>query len=242
MRYQYGTGVLSDQLFGQYLAHVTGLGHVLPAEHVKSAIGSVFRYNFRDDLSRHHSVQRTYALGDEAGLLLCSWPRGGRPRIPFVYSDEVWTGIEYQVAAHLIFEGLVDEGLTIVGAVRDRYDGTRRNPWNEVECGNHYARSLASWAVLVALSGVQYDAAQRSLDFSPATDGDLTCFFSTGSGWGHVTIDDDGATLTLEWGSLELDRLSVRGRELVASTDLISLGAGDSIRADFANASERAPR
>ncbi len=242
VRYQYGTGVLSDQLLGQYLAHVTGLGHILPAEHVRSAIGSVFRYNFREDLSRHHSVQRTYALGDEGGLVLCSWPRGGRPRIPFVYSDEVWTGIEYQVAAHLVFEGLVDEGLTIVRAVRARHDGTRRNPWNEVECGNHYARSLASWAVLVALSGVQYDAAERSLSFLPATDGDLESFFSTGSGWGRVAIDDAGATLTLDAGELVLDRFTVRGRELAAST--ISLGAGDSIRVDHANstATERAPR
>src|SRR5690606_5225193 len=85
-RYQYGTGVLSDQVFGQFLAHVAGLGHVLPADHVRSAIRSVFEYNFRPSLLDHHSVQRTYALGDEAGLLLCSWPRGGRPRIPFVYS------------------------------------------------------------------------------------------------------------------------------------------------------------
>ena len=123
----------------------------------------------------------------------------------------MWTGIEYQVAAHLIFEGLVDEGLTVVRAVRDRYDGTRRNPWNEVECGNHYARSLASWAVLVALSGAQYDAAQRSLDFSPATDGDLTCFFSTGSGWGHVAIDDDGATLDPRAG-LARARSTLRSR------------------------------
>ena len=84
---------------------------MLPADHVRSAIAAVYRHNFRADLTAHHSVQRTYALGDEAGLVLCSWPRGGRPRIPFVYSDEVWTGIEYQVAAHLIYEGLVDEGL-----------------------------------------------------------------------------------------------------------------------------------
>ena len=126
--------------------------------------------------------------------------------------------------------------------MRDRYDGTRRNPWNEVECGNHYARSLASWAVLVALSGAQYDASQRSLDFTPASAGDLTSFFSTGSGWGRVEIDDDGATLFLDAGSLTLDRLSVRGRALVAPTGTIALEAGDSIRATFTPASERAPR
>src|SRR5262249_14243461 len=121
VRYQYGTGCLSDQLFGQTLAHVAGLGHVLPAEHVRSAVAAIYRHNFRPDLTEHHSVQRTYALNDEAGLVLCSWPRGGQPRIPFVYCDEVWTGIEYQVATHLVLEGFVDEALTLVRAVRDRH-------------------------------------------------------------------------------------------------------------------------
>lgn len=231
VRYQYGTGVLSDQLFGQYLAHVTGLGHVLPEAHVKSAIESVYRYNFRTDLSRHHSVQRTYALGHEAGLVLCSWPRGGRPRIPFVYSDEVWTGIEYQVAAHLIFEGFVEEGLTVVRAVRARHNGRNRNPWNEVECGNHYARSLASWAVLIAITGAQYDAVERSLAFAA---GPLDSFFSTGSGWGRVSIDETGVTLSLDHGTLALDHLTVGGRALNPTPGILT--AGDSTRFTYEGA------
>lgn len=230
-RYQYGTGVLSDQLLGQLLAHVTGLGHVLPADHVKSAIDAVFRHNFRADLSRHHSVQRTYALGAEGGLLLASWPRGGRPRIPFVYSDEVWTGIEHQVAAHLIYEGMVDEGLTIVRALRSRHTGSNRNPWNEAECGNHYARSLSSWALLLALSGADWNASTRALSFSPAQPGTFTSFFSTGTGWGQASIDDDGTTLTLLHGSLALDTLTVRGRDLHhASLPGLLIEAGQSIR------------
>lgn len=231
-RYQYGTGCLSDQVFGQSLAHLVGLGHILPAAHAKSAIGAVFRHNFRTDLTHHESVQRTYALNGESGLVLCSWPKGGRPRIPFVYSDEVWSGIEYQVAAHLIFEGLVDEGLTLVRAVRARHDGIARNPWNEVECGNHYARSLASWAPLVAYTGAKWDARDRSLSFSPAVTGDLTSFFSTGSGWGRVTIDSLGATITVDGGTIGIDRLAVRGRRLLAPSNSPSatIAAGQSIR------------
>ncbi len=189
-RYQYGTGCLSDQVFGQLLAHLAGLGHVLPADHVRSAVAAVFRHNFRDDLSGHHSVQRTYALNGESGLVLCSWPNGGRPRIPFVYSDEVWTGIEYQVATHLIIEGFLDEGLTMVRAVRDRHDGRRRNPWNEVECGNHYARSLASWGLVVALAGADYDAHAGTLTFRPRldVDGDVRLPFTTGTGWGELRL------------------------------------------------------
>ena len=231
VRYQYGTGVLSDQLLGQLLAHVVGLGHLFPADHVASAIGAVYEHNFRRDLSEHESVQRTYALGDEAGLVLCSWPRGGRPRIPFVYSDEVWTGIEYQVAAHLIYEGLVDEGLAVVTAVRDRHDGIKRNPWNEVECGNHYARSLASWGVLLALGGQHYDARLGELSFAPAQPGPVRAFFSTGSAWGRVELDDDDVRLLVDGGELELRALRLNGRLLTPeSATEGALRAGHGIR------------
>ncbi len=188
MRYQYGKGCLADQLLGQYMAHVVGLGHILPKQHVKKAIKAVFQNNFRDSLVKHDSVQRTYALNDEMGLLLCTWPKGGRPGIPFPYADEVWTGIEYQVAAHLIYEGLVDEGLTIVKACRDRHDGIRRNPWNEVECGHHYARSMASWSVLTALSGFQFDMVNGTMRFDPVINkSNFQCLWSTGRAWGTYT-------------------------------------------------------
>lgn len=181
-QYQYGTGCLSDQVFGQLCAHIVGLGYVLPASHVRKAIESVFRYNFRPNLSGHHHGQRTFALDDEGGLLLCTWPLGGRPREPLIYSDEVWSGIEYQVAAHLIYEGLVEEGLTIVRTARARYDGYRRNPWNEVEAGNHYVRSMASWALVLALGGYSYDAPKATIGFAPATTmGEFRSFFSTGN-------------------------------------------------------------
>ncbi|QGN34255.1 GH116 family glycosyl-hydrolase [Microlunatus sp. Gsoil 973] len=217
-RYQYGIGCLSDQLLGQTVAHLTGLGHLLPAEHVKSAAQAIFKYNFRTEFSDYSSVQRTYALNDESGLILCSWPNGGRPRIPFVYSDEVWTGIEYQVATHLIYEGLVDEGLAIVRAVRNRYDGRRRSPWNEVECGNHYARSMASWGVLLALTGAQWDARDRSLHFAPvvaaSADRVVTVPFTTATGWGTLHVDGSGAALHLLGGSLAVDTVEVDGGTL----------------------------
>jgi non-lysosomal glucosylceramidase len=208
-RYQYGLGCLADQLLGQYLAHVVGLGHILPKDHVKKAMRSVFQHCFRDSLAQHESVQRTYALNDEMGLLLCAWPKGGRPRIPFPYADEVWPGIEYQVAAHLIYEGLVDEGLTIVKATRDRHDGIRRNPWNEVECGHHYARSMASYAVLTALSGFQFDMVKGTMSFAPAMSKDnFTCFWSTGKAWGTYTQKKNkkgrlAKTVRVLYGSLE---------------------------------------
>lgn len=234
-RYQYGEGCLSDQLLGQTHAHLNDLGHLFPADHVRRAIGAVFEHNFRRDFSDYHSVQRTYALNDDQGLVLCTWPRGGRPRIPFVYSDEVWSGIEYQVATNLIYEGLVEQGLEIVRAVRDRHDGVRRNPWNEAECGNHYARSLASWGVLIALTGAQWDASTRTLRLAPRPEalreGTFETFFSAADGWGSCRVDSDGAVLRLLGGALELAEATVVHPELgtYRLAAPASLAAGESV-------------
>lgn len=203
-KYQYGKGCLSDQVIGQFLCHVAGLGYVLPEEHMKKTVNSIYKHNFLDGFTNHASVQRTYTLNDEKGLLLCSWPHGGRPKQPFVYSDEVWTGIEYQVAAHLIYEGFIDEGLTIVKAVRERHDGYKRNPWNEVECGHHYARSMASWAVLTALSGFKCDMVNKEIRFSPKINMEsFSCFWSTGTAWGTFSQTKNPKTGKLE-GKLDI--------------------------------------
>jgi len=187
-KYQYGEGCLSDQLLGQWFANIIGLGELIPKNHIKEALVSIFNYNWMDNLSDHSNCQRTYALNDEKGLLLCTWPKGNREDFPFPYSDEVWTGIEYQVASHLIYEGFLKEGFTIVKALRERYDGLRRNPWDEPECGHHYARALASWSLLLALSDYEYDGRYHSIGFSPKLKfSDFRCFFSTDTGWGMFT-------------------------------------------------------
>jgi uncharacterized protein (DUF608 family) len=216
LRYQYGDGCLSDQLLGEWFAAVAGLSPLLPPEHVRATLASIYRHNFRHDFLEHPNAQRIYALGDEKGLLLCSWPKGGRPALPFVYADEVWTGIEYQVAAHLIYAGHLPEGLAIVRGVRDRYDGRRRNPWNEVECGSHYARALSSWSLLLALSGFSWSAPERRLSFAPRVNAaDFRCFFSAGEGWGTFSqrIEKTGtfaARLDVRYGSVRLRHLRLR--------------------------------
>ncbi|MGQ9597768.1 MAG: GH116 family glycosyl hydrolase, partial [Thermoproteota archaeon] len=214
IKYQFGDGCLSDQLLGQWFSHVVGLGHILPKEQVKSALLSIFRYNWKESLSEHSNCQRAYALNDEEGLVLCSWPKGEKPDYPFPYCDEVWTGVEYQVAAHLIYEGFVEEGLRIVKGARDRYDGAKRNPWDEVECGHHYARAMSSWSLLLALSGFEYGALEKTIGFSPKIfKGDFKCFFSTGSGWGsyrrELKPDLQKDVIEIKYGNLIIKQIKL---------------------------------
>jgi non-lysosomal glucosylceramidase len=198
-------------LFGQWWAHLLELGYILPPEHVKATLRSLVRYNFRSNFQDFAHAQRIFADQDDAGLLLCTWPHGGRPERPVAYCDEVWTGIEYQVGAHCIMEGMVEEGLRIIAALRKRYDGTRRNPYNEVECGDHYARAMAGWSVLEALSGFHFNALTDALTFAPViTTEEFRAPFLTTHGWGSYTQQAGEAySLACAYGEMRIQRLTL---------------------------------
>ena len=212
---QFGDGCLSDQMLGQWLAAICDLGYLFRPENVRSALLSVFEQNWRPSLAEHPNPQRIYALNDEAGLLMCSWPRGNRPLIPTHYCDEVWTGIEYQVASHLIMEGFVREGLAIVKGARDRHDGHRRNPWDEFECGSHYARAMSSWGLIIALSGYFYSAPGELMRFDPKVHADdFRTFWSNAAAWGtfsqRVGAEQAEVRLQVLAGSQDLQTLRLR--------------------------------
>jgi hypothetical protein len=150
---------------------------------------AVHRYNLKNDLRSHVNLARSFfAYGSEAGLVLCSWPKGGRPGQAFFYADEVWTGVEYQVASHLIALGKLEEGLEIVRACRRRYDGRNRNPYDELEWGHWYARAMSSYALLQACSGARFDAVTKTLYLKPGLKGDFRCFLATATGFGTVGV------------------------------------------------------
>ncbi len=188
-KYQYGNGCLSDGVLGTWLARVCGVGEVLDRQRVVSHLEAIHRHNLKKDLSGYANPQRPgYACGSEGGLLLCTWPKGGALTLPFVYSNEVWTGIEYQVASHLMAMGMVQKGLEIVRTCRDRYDGRVRNPFNEYECGHWYARAMSSYALLQGLTGARYDAVEKILYLEPSIKGDFRSFLSTATGYGTVGV------------------------------------------------------
>ncbi|MCX6910922.1 MAG: GH116 family glycosyl hydrolase [Verrucomicrobia bacterium] len=212
-KYQYGAGCLSDGVLGSWLALVCGAGQVLDAKKIASHLRAVHRHNLKRDLSTHANPQRpSYAAGAEGGLLLCTWPKGGELALPFVYSNEVWTGIEYQVASHLILMGQVAEGLEVVRVCRDRYDGRVRNPFNEYECGHWYARAMSSYALLQSLSGARYDAVEKVLHLRPAVKGDFRCFLSTATGYGTVGVKNGKPFVEVKSGRIEV-------REIKTATD-----------------------
>ncbi|WP_214072609.1 GH116 family glycosyl hydrolase [Mucilaginibacter sp. dw_454] len=211
-KYQYGSGCLSDGMIGPWLALNCGLPSPINETKVRSHLQSVYNNNFHTDLSEHSNPQRvTYAIGKEGGVLLCTWPKGDKPSLPFTHSDEVWSGIEYEVASHLIFEGKVSEGLNIVKAIRKRYDGSVRNPYDEYECGHWYARALASYALIEALTGVRYDAVTQTL-FVNSKVGDFTSFLSTDTGFGNVRYKNGKASLNVVYGKIEVKQININKR------------------------------
>ncbi|HVV55459.1 MAG TPA: GH116 family glycosyl hydrolase [Mucilaginibacter sp.] len=206
-KYQYGKGCLSDGILGAWIGRMCMVPETIDPEKIKSHVLAVHRYNFKKDLSEHANPQRpSYALGNEAGLLLCTWPKGGKLSLPFVYSDEVWTGIEHQIASHLMLTGSVQQGLDIVRASRDRYDGRIRNPFNEYECGNWYARAMSSYGYLQALTGVRYDAVTKTL-YVDSKVGDFTVFLSTETGFGNVSLKNGHVKVDVVHGSIPVSRI-----------------------------------
>lgn len=215
LKYQIGEGCGIDQVLAQWHADLIGLGDVFDRGKTRRALRSIYRYNYHKTMRDVYNPCRLFCLDDEAGTTICAWPESvRRPVVSAPYSEETMHGFEYQAGCHMIMHGLLKEGLAVVKAVRDRYDGERRNPWNEIECGSNYARSMASYALLHAYSGMQFDMTRQALSFQPAVNGNKTfrCFWSLGTAWGEVVIKPRKTELRVLYGVLTLKQFGVSGR------------------------------
>jgi non-lysosomal glucosylceramidase len=196
--YQMGEGCRVDQLVGQYQADIIGLGALVDPEHCRRTLESIYRYNYKHEMFEHANVERTFALNDEAALVIADYGRGVRPDVPFPYFAEVMTGFEYTAASQMIFAGMVPEGIECITNVRRRYDGERRNPWDEAECGSHYARAMAAWSAVLALSGFRYDAPQRVVTALPRLPvAGFRSIWTSGTGWGSFGFGSGGSRFNL---------------------------------------------
>jgi non-lysosomal glucosylceramidase len=200
--YQVGEGCLIDQLLGQYLADIAGLGPLVSPQHVRTALESIYRYNYKRSLVDHDTVQRTYALNNEAAVVVCDYGKAARPHIPFPYYAEAWTGLEHSTAALMFYSGMIPQGVEYVENLRARFDGVKRNPWDEAECGHHYARAMSSWSSVVALSGFHYEGDRAHVMALPRLPHEnFQCFWATGTGWGTFTLkraQSGGVGLTIQ--------------------------------------------
>ena len=218
----YDTGCHADQLLGQWWAHMLNLGYLYPARRIKSALSAIVKYNFRKTFAGFKQVPRRYIPDDDGGLIICTWPHGGRPNPFILYADEVWTGIEYAAAGAMIYEGLVDDARQIVHMARSRYDGRLRdglnsgpggNPYNELECGKFYARAMSSWSLLIASQGLVLDGPKGILGFKPNWQPeDHRSFFTAPEGWGIFVQQRKAAEQTEQ---IEIRHGQLRLRELV---------------------------
>lgn len=216
-QFQMGAGCLIDQLMGQYLASVMQLGPLISPDHLKATLRSIYRYNYKRTLVDHDNVERTFALNDEAAMVICDYGTAPRPHIPFPYFAEVMTGFEHATAALMNASGMRDEGIECIGNVRARYDGEKRNPWDEAECGHHYARAMASWSSVVILSGFDYNGqsgAVRALP--PSYSGNFRSFWSNGTGWGVFTYARERGATRFELKVI-VGKLSCRSCEIFGS-------------------------
>ena len=248
-----GTGCEIDQVFGQSWAFQVGLPRVLPQKETVAALKSLWRYNFSPDVGPYREVNkpgRWYAMAGEAGLLMCSFPRrdwdydrakgAGKGTWAAMYFNECMNGFEYQVAGHMIWEGMVMEGLAVTRAVHDRYHASRRNPWNEVECGDHYARSMASYGVYLAACGFEYDGPKAHIGFAPKlTPENFKCAFTSAEGWGSYSQKTESgkwkAEIAVRWGKLKIKTIALES----AGADVrVSLG-GNKVNATFTRLEKR---
>jgi hypothetical protein len=210
------------------MAAVTGLGRLGPEEETRTTLASIRRHNFRPSMTGHANHMRSYALGDEAATLMCTYPRGNRPARPFPYFTEVMTGFEYTLAVHMLYEGMTGDGLALIQAIRDRYDGERRSPFNEAECGHHYARAMASWAAVLALTGFRYTARSGEMAIDLA-EGAAPAFWSTGDAWGTAALTGGEVELRVGQGTLRLASVAVSGGSPRQLEPPRVLSAGDTV-------------
>jgi uncharacterized protein (DUF608 family) len=197
--FQMGEGCLADQLIGQYLARMAGLGDLLDAAHIRKTLASLWRYNHFENLFEHDSVERAYVMNDEQALTVCNYASGRRPKIPFPYSTEAWSGQEYLAGTLFFVYGMPREGVATYEGTRRRHDGERRNPFDEPECGHHYARPLSSWSGLAMLTGFRYDGPEDHLRIErTAAAQPFRSLWATATGWGRYSMGlENGRTKVL---------------------------------------------
>jgi non-lysosomal glucosylceramidase len=250
-----GSGCYIDQVFGQSWAYQLGLGRLYNKEMIHSALESLWKYNFvpdmgpfRDSISPQNNG-RPYALAGDAGLVMCTWPLGGKrddwkKHWQFGYFNEVMTGFEHQLAGHFIWEDKLDYGLSLIKAIHERYGATKRNPYNEIECSDHYSRAMASYGAFIAACGFTYNGPKGQIGFAPKLSPDnFKAAFTAAAGWGSLqqtrTANAQTNTITLEYGKLAIQQIQITIPEGRTVMNLAVALNQKPIKASFSNIADK---
>lgn len=222
IKYQIGEGSEIDQMLGQWHCIINGLGDVLDPEQVDIALENMMKNNYKASMREFANPWRIFSLNDEAGSIICDYPKGVyKPRIPVPYCEETMHGFEYQFAGLLFAAGRMDDGVKVVKSVRDKYDGRKRNPWNEIECGSNYARSMASFALIPILSGFEFHLPKKYIGFNPVSSREsFQSFFSLGTGWGIFSVKENKVLIKIEEGMLKLEKIGLKFAKKVTNVTI----------------------
>ena len=209
IKYQVGEGSIIDQMLADWHAALIGADSVFDPNKKKTALKKLFENNYKSSMRDVTNMWRNFSLNDESGTVICSYPQSAKcPAIPIPYCEETMTGFEYALAGLMISEGFISEGESMVKAIRDRYDGKKRNPWNEMECGSNYARSMASFALMPIYSGFSFDMTDKHIGFSPVTSNGKY-IFSVCQSWGTVEFDNNSYKISILGNPLTLSSVSL---------------------------------
>jgi len=217
----HATNVLTDAtvigvMYGQWWAHILNLGYLLPKEHVQSHLIYTFERNFVTSFDFKQSP-RTFCDARDNGWITGKWDDGKRPQNPLRYTGEAaWSGVLYPFAGLLLVEGLQHQSLQVLEVIRYLYDGTRRSPWNEIECGDHYTRCMSAFALFKLAAGNSWtrnDDDTLSLTFNPIMNqSDFKGFFSVGTAWGsymQCNVHEKRVQLSVSYGMLNMSTLNI---------------------------------
>ena len=212
-----------DQVYGQSWAHQVGLGRIIDKEKTISALKALWKYNFTPDVGPYIKDRRgwrPYALAGEGGMVMNTnplneaKPYGEKITWQLGYFHECMSGFEHQVASHMMAEGMTDEALILTRMIHDRYYAGKRNPFNEIECSDHYARAMASYGTFISACGFDYDGPNGYIKFAPKLNPNKCKIpFTSATAWGsyeQLLLDKKfSAQLHIKYGTLILNKITL---------------------------------
>lgn len=218
----YKNGCIIDQVLGVWWAELLNLPSPYPEDRVKTALQSLFKYNFYPDFHNKSIETRRFVENDDAGMVMITWPHNDQPENSTPLWDDIMTGFEYAAAASMIQAGLLKEGFTVTKAVYDRYTGISKkgmqarrnsgNPFADDETGRWYARAMSNWSLLLACQGYIYNGPENVIGFNPEWKPENhISFFTSPSGYGlfRQVQSSDGmkANIELKDGVLDIKKI-----------------------------------